>query len=314
MDVANFKPTTVQDLVGFLPVREAVVFQGGRFEPVVDLPQLLSVVREMTNNDYFVYPPTIYEQTASYSDKETNTLVWPDDPQWSEVPKTRRPALLHRLPASHFLLLDQPSASGDLRSADGAFLLHALGYVFGYRMQFYDWWFDGRVQMKSAHHAHVSLDKASSFLTTAYSTWCGWKPLAQKRFTNALYMLCRGPTHEWDWERFTIYYMVFDALFRTAHELHGVSASSHPERLAAMCEHYGLFQDQNVFARIAELRRDLFHETLWGGGQPCSSPANDSWSQTDNLRRICERLVPAIVGFKTSYIANPWNHIGMAAF
>jgi hypothetical protein len=306
VDIANFKPTPTQDLVGFLPLSENLHFAGGRFEPAPNFPEALASVAEITNADHFVYPPTVYTAKGRSFNEDANT--------WTEVPKTRRPALLHRLPPSHFLHLDQQPANGDLRSADGAFLIHAVGYVFGHRMQFYNWWFDGRVQMKSAHHAYVSPGKASLFLATAYSSWRGWKPPAQNRFTNALYMLCRGPSYEWEWEQFTIYYMVFDALYKTANELHGVSADKHPERLAAMSQRYGLFQDKTLFSRITKLRGDLFHEALWAGGQPGSSPADDSWSQVGNLRRICERLVPAIVGFKTDYVATPWNSIGATVF
>lgn len=306
MDIANFKPTTTQDLVGFLPVNEALHFAGGRFEPIPNLAEVFVHVAEVTNADHFVYPPTVYTAKGSSFNK--------DEASWTEVPKTKRPVLLHRLPPSHFLRLDERPANGDLRSADGAFLNYAVGYVFGYRMQFYDWWFDGRIQMKSAHHAYVSPNKASSFLEKAYSSWRSWKPLTQKRFTNALYMLRRGPSYEWEWEQFTIYYMVFDTLYRTASEIHGVSAVKHPGRLAAMCQYYGLFQDKTLFSRITKLRGDLFHEALWAGGQPGSSPTDDSWSQVGNLQRICERLVPAIVGFKTNYVATPWNSIGTAVF
>lgn len=306
MNIANFKPTATLDLVGFLPINDALHFTGGRFEPVPDLAGLILNVAEFTNADHFVYPPTIHKVTTGSFE--------PSKATWTEVPKTSRPAHLHRLPPSHFLHIDSLPVNANLRSEDGAFLIYAAGYVFGYRMQFYDWWFDGRLPMRSAHGAHVTPNTASAFLDKAYSSWRAWPSIAKKRFTNALYMLRRGSSYEWDWEEFTIYYMVFDALYRTANELHRVTAAGHQKKIEAMCLHYGLFQDANLFSEIAKLRRELFHEALWAGGQPGVAMANDPWALVGGLRRICERLVPAIVGYKTDYVATPWNSMGKPVF
>lgn len=302
------------DLVGFLPIGRAFRFAGGSFAPVEEFQESLAAVQDRTNVDNFLYPPTERRQTAEFIDKETGNFIPEEKREWREVPGIERPALLHRLPPSHRISLDSPPADGALRESDGAFLMHLLGYLFGHRMQFYDWWFDGRVAMKSAHHLVIRLQNESPFLSTSYAAWRSWPVACRKRFTNALYMLSRAPTHEWDWERFVIYYMVFDALYRVAHETAKVKSTSHAGRLSAMCRAFGLYQNSAHFDAIVSLRNELFHETLWSGSQPCSAISEEHWRQIDNLRRLNERLVPALVGFQTDYIANPWDRIGMAAF
>lgn len=133
MDLAAFKPTTTRDLVGFLPVGEELAFAGGLFAPVDDFDQAKAAVDDTTNNDHFIYPPIKRKQTASFIDKKKGILVPHDRLEWKDVPKTERPALLHRPPPSHLLTLNEAPQNGELRAADGAFLVHALGYVFGFR-------------------------------------------------------------------------------------------------------------------------------------------------------------------------------------
>lgn len=304
--IAGFQPTSTTDLVGFLPIRDALHFAGGRLEPAPAFDEVSAYVKDVTNADGFVYPPIVYRATASSLDLKRA--------KWTEVPKTRRQAHLHHLPPSHFLYLDQPPACGDLRSSDGAFLIHLTGYLFGYRMQFHDWWIDGRARMSSAHAVYVASQTASKFIGHAYAEWRCWPQSEQKRFTNALYMLGRGPLYEWDWESFTIYYMVFDALYRTARKLHGVPNATHAERPKEMCRHYGLVFDQNLLTKIVTLRNELFHEALWFGAMPGFDPAGETWNRVSELRRICERLIPAMLGYKNQYVASPWNTFGQHVF
>ncbi len=306
--------TDRSDLVGFLPIEREFRFSGGSFTPVADFQESLAAVQKRTNTDHFLYPPTETRQTTEFIDRKTGKLVPEEEREQRELPGTERPALLHHLPPSHLISLDSPSIKGPLRESDGAFLMHLLGYLFGHRMQFYDWWFDGRVRMKSAHHTMVRRENETPFISTSYEAWRAWPTSSRKRFTNALYVLSRAPTYEWDWERFLIYYTVFDALYRVANETASVTAKSHAERLPTMCSTFGLYQNADHFAAIVDLRNNLFHETLWSGSQPCSTIRERHWRQVNNLRRLNERLVPALLGFRTDYIANPWDHISMAVF
>lgn len=314
MDLASLV-TERTDLVGFLPIGRTLKFTGGEFRVLEDFQTSLTAINEQTNVDHYLYPPTQTRQTAEFIDAKTGRPIPEENLQWVDVPHTERPALLHHLPPSHLLALDAPALSTPLRESEGGFLMHLVGYLFGYRMQFYDWRFDGRILLKkSAHRAVVRRSTVSPFLSQAYSAWRAWPAGAQKRMTNALYMLGRAPTHEWDWEQFVIYYMVFDALYRVANDVFGVAEKAHAKRLSTMCNRFGLYQNQGHFDLIVGLRNDLFHETLWGGSQPGTGISEEKIRQVLHLRRINERLIPALLGFKTDYVASGWDHGGWVGF
>ncbi|MEO7860566.1 MAG: hypothetical protein ABIU05_08995 [Nitrospirales bacterium] len=233
---------------------------------------------------------------------------------WEEVPKTERPALLHRLPPSHDLTLEQPPIDDDPRKSDGAFLMYLVGYLYGYRLQFYDWWFDGRINMKSSHNINVGDEKAAEFLSRSYATWKTWTPDVRKHFSNILYMNSRSEVYEWDWERFMIAYMVFDACYKHAKGMGEVQSPSHQGRIEDMCKQYGLYFHANLGREIVDLRNDLFHEALWDGGQPCNSGGQRSFAFTEFLRGINHRLIPAMLGYSTEYIESRWDCLSTCRF
>jgi hypothetical protein len=233
---------------------------------------------------------------------------------WEEVPRTERPAQLHRLPASHELRLEQAPIDNDFRRNDGAFLMYLAGYLYGYRLQFYDWWFDGRINMKKSHNVLVRDDKAADFFSKCYSVWKRWPRDTRGYFTNILYMNSRLELYEWDWERFMIAYMVFDACYKQAKEMGQVKSCSHANRIEKMCKRYGLYCDTSLSGKIAGLRNALFHEALWDGGQPCSSGGLKSFDHTKCLRGINHRLIPAILGYSTEYVGTHWDSFSPCRF
>ena len=180
------------DGIGFLPVDAEISFDGGIFRPLGGLAGLVAAVDEATNEDGFFYPPDEIKQHARLLDGERN-LSSIESWKLEELPKTRRPALLHQLPVSHELLVRAPVGS-DFRQADGAFLMHFVGYSFGYRLQFRNWWHDGRIPMKGRRWVHVPQAIHAEVLSTAYNTWRSLSRLQRVRFTNLLYMHCRSET------------------------------------------------------------------------------------------------------------------------
>src|SRR5688572_19789027 len=87
---------------GFLPVNRAIAFDGGSFEPVSELNDLIEFVGRQTNPDKYYYPP--------------------------RNPISGRPDFLFHLPASHVLRLDVLSL--DLHRSEAAFLMYYLGHLF----------------------------------------------------------------------------------------------------------------------------------------------------------------------------------------
>jgi hypothetical protein len=299
--------------LGFLPVERTIRFSGGSFVLRDDYQDVAGAVRAATNADGFVYPPLEKRMRAQPKVRDGN-VVPEDQWDWEEVPKTERPAHLHRLPPSHELRLETPPFENDLRKHDGAFLMYLAGYLFGYRLQFYDWWFDGRVNMRSSHNINVRDERATDFLTKSYANWKTWSSDERKHFTNILYMNSRSELYEWDWERFMIAYMVFDACYAYAEKRGEVRSPTHKGRFEAMCKQYGLYIDTAASQKIVELRNDLFHEALWDGDRPCSSGGQSSFELTGFLRGINHRLVPALLGYPTNYIKSRWDRLGTCGF
>ena len=298
---------------GFLPIDRTISFSGGAFSLREDFNEVLAVVRSATNADGFVYPP-LEKQMRGEPRILAGQLLPEDQWDWKEVLGTERPAHLHQLPVSHELRLKQAPIDNDLRRNDGAFLMYLAGYLYGYRLQFHDWWFDGRVNMKKSHNILVGDDKAADFFSKSYSVWKNWSVETRRHFTNILYMTSRLELYEWDWEKFMIAYMVFDACYNQAKGLGQVEKTIHKFRIDAMCERYSLQCNSSLSNEIVRLRNALFHEALWDGGQPCSSGGQRSFCYTEFLRGINHRLIPAILGYSTEYIGSRWDCFGTCVF
>lgn len=192
--------------------------------------------------------------------------------------------------------------------------MNLAAYLFGFRVHFHDWPFDGRVPIKRTHKIGISPDRISDFFSHSYRTWKTWDKKQKKLFINILYMNSRSPSYEWDWERFTINYMVFDALYKSANILYGLKINGHKNRLYEMCKHFKLVVKNNELDQIYNLRNELFHESLWDGSQPGKTASVSAFIQPDNLRRLNQRLIAAVLGYKTEYIKSTWTTFGNFSF
>jgi len=310
-----------RDRIGFLPIKHKIEFDGGAFIPLPEFDKTKRIIDNMKNQDGFIYPPTILMKRGFSPPGKT------DEIEWEDIPNTERPAFLYKLPASHELFITNDPADVDFRKNDGAFLMYLAAYLFGVRLQFHDWWFDGRVPFKSTHNIYVSKQVESDFFSHSYSTWKRWKKDLRIRFTNILYVNSKVPSYEWDWERFSISYMVFDALYKCANTLFGIKALNHKVRLYKMCEHFGLSCEKNNLDKIYSLRNNLFHECCWyetrDGKSENQSDQNNvrpgrafdvGFFQSQNLWRLNQRLIAAILEYKTEYIATLWSCMGSFEF
>lgn len=136
---------TYNDKFGFLNIGRSFSFEGGVVTILENFEASRSWIDECTNRDGYLYPPQV--ETVEIYPKKLEEI--------RGIPKTQRPALTHKLPASHEIELQEGYADGDVRNGDGGLIVHLLGYIFGTRLQFYDWWHDGRVPIKSTHNINV---------------------------------------------------------------------------------------------------------------------------------------------------------------
>lgn len=246
------------DRIGYLPLTEILEFKGGSISPLGGYQEVAEWIRAHTHNDGFLYPPLMHSVHLPVECLGVESF---NEAELERIPNSERPAHLHKIPASHELWIHSPVHELCPRLGDAAFLMHLAAYLFGVRLQFYDWWFDGRVPVQSTHSIHVSSTAANSFFSVAYATWRTLDAENQKLATNILFMHSRTTVYEWDWEQFAMDYMVFDGCYKLASRVYSIPRTNHAGRLVAMCNSFGIPRDRTHFAEIVRLRNALFHET-----------------------------------------------------
>lgn len=288
---------------GFLPLAVSLRFAFGAARPLATLKDTNERLQVALDPQGFIYPP-LYRRTRNQQPKK-------GEPKEGEG---IYPGHLFKLPSSHSLTFTEHPFDGDFLKNDGAFLLSMIGFVYGIRLQFSDWWFDGRVSLKPMSDFCVTATKAEEFISAAWNQWRLWLPKDRKRFTNILYLQNRTSLYRWDWERFLMNYVIFDSLYATAHSAAGVTANRHAERLKAMCTYFGVKQDDPSFKEIVRLRNDLFHESFWDAGSPCTRCSDTAFQLVYDFERLNRRLTVGLTGFPTEYLKSSWHVAGVAAF
>jgi hypothetical protein len=289
------------DYFGFLPCEWELKFDGGIISPVSDFNEAKKIIKEKKLTDGFIYPP----MEAQYSGEE-------------KIPRTERPATLFRLPASHSILLDYAGTKEELREGPSGFIIHLLAYLFQTRLQFYDWWFTGKIPIHEDSHGGIgTLDKivVQDFLSASYKKWNEFSKDDKKRFTNVLYMHARAFSYEWDWEEFMIEYMVFDGLWKIAQNKYKIKDEGHSKRMKILLTKFEVPVDKDKIEKIVKyLRNKLLHETLWCEGQPDSAGNQESHHLIMCLRHIINRLIPALLDYNAPFIKTPWWYTGNFLF
>lgn len=283
---------------GFLNQKGTYRFDGGEIAPCEDFDQSRLWIAKYAHRDGFLYPPI--------------SRTGPVDGE--PLPNTERPARLHQLPISHTLRLDSEKEPSDRHRTEASVVIQLIAYLNGTWLQFGDWWFDARVPLDRQRRgcSHVT---AEHFLSHGYKTWRQWPDQARTRFATTLFMFNRAPSYEADWEHFSVEYMVFDALYRTATEIMPVSKSGgHAERIDQLCRTLGLRENAELSKEFVRLRNDLFHEALWDSGQPGAARSGEAFMSQFWLRWLNERLVSAILGYKNDFLRSPWWSRGTYAF
>jgi len=295
----------ITDQFGFLPKQLDLKCSGFKIYCVDNFHETLESIKKTVNRDGFIYPPTTY---LAVVDPTTMRKI-------KRIPNSERPTLLHKLPPSHHIEFetDIMKEKKELRRELFGFIMHLIGYIFGVRLQFYDWWFDGRIPFRSQYNISITKEKLKEFLVHAINKFMSLEKDKQKLFVNILYMHNRAPSYEWDWEKFTIEYMVFDACWNFS-GLGKPTTTKHGERFGKICTEYKLYQKNDVIKKIVNLRNNLFHESLWCSKMPCTAAENEDFFLSYHLRRLNQRLIPALIGYNSSYVRSNWTYLGSYKF
>lgn len=274
----------VTDQFGFLPKQLDLECSGFKIYCVDNFHETLESIKKIVNRDGFIYLP----------------------------------ATVHRLPSSHHIefetaIVKEKKEKKELRRGLLGFMMHIIGYIFGVRLQFHDWYFDGRIPFDSQHNISITKGKLEKFLVHAINKFTNWEKDKQISFVNILYMHNRVPSYEWDWEKFIIEYMVFDACWKFS-GLEETTNTKHGKRIGKICTEYKLYRKNDVIKKIVKLRNDLFHESLWCGEMPCIAADNDDFFVSYHLRRLNQRLIPALLGYNSAYVSSDWTCRGSYSF
>lgn len=274
---------------GFLNVNWEISFECGRVVPIPEFEKTAKLVERRLNRDGYLYPPTVKTVTCDADGRNGRT-----------IPKTKRPAHLHCVIPSHDLFILPAKEESNLREGSAGFVIHTLAFLFQTRLQFADWYIDGRIPIRK--HRGISeivanSSQAGNHLSNAYGIWSAWRESERRRFLNILYMFSRTPAYEWDWEEFLFEYMVLDACWKMGKELFGFHSKFHKDRPLELCEKFSIPHQQFIdLTTMVTLRNDLFHETLWHGGRPGSSHGSLPYHLPMRMRMLNEAIIAAFMG------------------
>lgn len=273
---------------------------GVRIEPLPDYRERQVACEADSNADGFIYPP----QIALYSCKS-------DSARMRKLPRTTRPANVYHLPASHLIEIASPIKEVQPYS-DANLLIQLVAFIFGTRLQFEEWRFDGRVPTKSVLNISITDSIRTHFLAHVYLWWRKLRPEARERVVNLFYVFNRASSAEMDWDAFYQQYMVFDGLFHLHAHLEGLSSKSgHEGRFSILCAAYGIPIDKGVVTLMFKARSSLFHEGTWAGGMMGYGTTEPGALQYPrHLARLNARLLCAIAGYRNSYTASIWWAMG----
>lgn len=189
---------------GFLAEPIAGDFSGGKITPLEDYADRVKWFEGQSNRDGYYYPPEVATYTIDPRTHEKK----------EKVARSERPASVYSLPPSHRLVLDSPLDNSNTTCSDDALIIYALAYLYGTRLQFSDWRFEGRVPLKPTNNILFSPETCLDFLGYIYKWWRLKPPDIRTRLINILYVLTRARSLEWDWDAFIHHYMVFDAIYK----------------------------------------------------------------------------------------------------
>lgn len=304
-----------RDLFGPLQHPYSIDFGAGRIDPLPELADLLGGLQRSVHPDGYLYPPRQHQVQYVWPRLHRYRIVRATrrlllrvrakfgalDPAVEDaallgqvpkiVPQSTRPAFLWCLPATHSVTVDH-SIDPEFRHGDGGFVIHLAGYLYGKRVQFQDWQFDGRVAYShSAHAVYPTPSTAAHLFSKGFNTWRTFPMKKRRSFVTALYLHTKVPSYEWVWEQFMIEYMVFDALWKIT----GLSGAGHRDRIKTACSQFGLPFDEHVPGEIVNLRNNLVHEAVWEEQTPGFALTHHGWDRTHQLRALNQRLIPAIL-------------------
>ena len=292
---------------GFLVEPIAGDFSGGKISPLEDHADRAEWFEERSNRDGYYYPPEVATYEVDTSTRERK----------KKVARSERPASVYGLPPSHWLELESPLDTSNTSFSDDALIIYVLAYLYGTRLQFSDWRFEGRVPYKSTNNIFFHPETCLEFLGHTYDWWRSKPADIRTRLINILYVLTRARSLEWEWDAFTHQYMVFDAIYRLHTTLHpsAPKAQNHRGRFDVLLSEYGIPTDDALVNKMYNARNELFHEAMWTGSTiGFGSIDREAYYFPHHLSRLNSRLICGLVDYRNDYLGSVWWAMGTFSF
>jgi hypothetical protein len=273
------------DRFGFLNARIRIDFDGGCVETLDDFKETSSRIGSLADTDGYLYPSTRH-------------------PQFSPVF------------SSHKLTLSNNADPLCNRDGIAGFVVQSLAFLFGTKLQFWDWYLEGRVPVKVSNVDFSPLQKSIDlFLHKAIDSWNQYTPIEKRRIISILFVHSVAGAIQWDWQQFMLEYMVTDACYKmVTEEGKGRAKKRLKKPFEVLCDRFGLVKDDERFKLFKDLRNKLFHETLWHGGQVFTYRGSESTYAPIFFRRFNSRVITGILCGSGAYVESKWTTLDRTSF
>lgn len=307
-----------KDKFGFWKINKTIAVCEYNIQPLNNFSETKAELKKYQNKDGFIYPPCSNWYQFSNGVKKQITLYkcqeWPNTIRENSLgkllPSTQRPALLHGQFPSHQISSDKHSNLQKFRRGDGNFIINFLSFLYQTRLQFHDWWWEGRINLKQKPIAIIKATRLTGIITHAFDKWRSWAHESKKLMNNAIFLLQRGKALEWHFERYISYYIAIDALWKLGKTQKYWKTNrnkiNHSKRLHVMCDELKLKKDNKILSDICDTRNTLFHEGFFGGLNPTSAKHFTKYEQTWSLVNLTERIIIGLLGLKPSFLSKKW--------
>lgn len=274
-------------------------FSGGSLSPLENHREILSIIKEISDDDGYIYPPSKTKEKTDHLNNFSSAYR------------------VYSLPHSHQLIFDSPIDTSNSTHSDTALITYLLSYLYGTRLQFNHLRFEGRIPLKSTNNIYFSEEICLDFLGHTYNWWKSQSSEIRMRFVNILYVLTRARSLLWDWDEFVYQYMVFDAIYKLHTELNpkASKAKNHKDRFNSILSSYEIRINDILIDKIHNNRNDLFHEALWGRDTiGFDHEDQGNYLLPKHLGRLNSRLICGLVGYKNNYLKSVWWNMGKYEF
>lgn len=199
------------------------------------------------------------------------------------------------------------------REEEGALLIHTLGFLYGVRCQYSEWWHDSPVPVLAKTIAISSRAELEEAATRIVREALSWGPEIRQRFVGAMYLKRRCGAWQWAWERFAWEYIAFEALYKCGVDLGLVDHRvPHREKFAEVMKKGLVYSDdasQSEVDLFRAFRNPLLHEGQWLFDLPVS---DSGMELAGELSRFTDRLVMSIASVSCRYVHSPWMSLSPA--